>query len=232
MRMPARVLVVDDDPAILEGLQALLSAEGYVVVTAANGRAAVGAYRECSPDLILLDVLMPEMSGLEVCQRIRQENLAVPIIMLTARTEESDRVLGLELGADDYVVKPFGTDELLARVHAALRRSSVVPPGLGTFECDELRVDFDRHQVQLRGAVVPLTTREFELLAHLVQRRGSLISRGELLRQVWGYQHEDLITTRTVDNHILRLRKKLERDPSHPRHIMTVRRAGYLFEAE
>lgn len=225
-----RILVVDDDVSILTGLGTLLESEGYAVEAAADGRQALERFRAVRPDLVLLDVLMPEMSGLEVCRQLRREDREIPVVMLTAKGEESDKVLGLELGADDYVVKPFGTRELLARIKAALRRSGVPGQLAERCVCGELEIDFNRRRVRIRGEEVLLTAREFELLTFLVERQGQLVTREELLHQVWGYEHGAELDTRTVDIHVARLRRKLKVDPERPGHIATVHGAGYLFE--
>lgn len=231
--MPAaEILAVDDDPSILEALDALLDSEGYEVTCVTSGQQALEAFHRRRPSLVLLDVLMPGMSGLQVCQLLRAEDVTTPIIMLTAKAEESDRVLGLDLGADDYVVKPFGARELVARIAAALRRSERVARLPGAVTCGDVYVDTARRRVTLRGKEIRLTAREFELLTFLIRHRGTATTREELLERVWGYRPGAGLDTRTVDNHVLRLRRKLEQDPAHPRKIVTMRGAGYVYEGE
>ncbi|HYE92928.1 MAG TPA: response regulator transcription factor [Terriglobales bacterium] len=222
----AVILIVDDEPEILRGLEDNLKFEGYVTVTATNGAEALAAATREAPDLILLDVMLPVMSGWDVCRQLRRQGIEVPIIMLTARGEEADRVQGLELGADDYVTKPFSLRELLARVRAVLRR-----PGprekFEEFAFDDVRVRPRGRQVFRGGEALALTRKEFDLLVYFVEHRGEVISRDRLLDAVWGYEH--FPTTRTVDTHVLRLRQKLERDPDRPVWILTVHRQGYKF---
>ena len=226
----ADILVVDDDASIREAVEVLLREEGYKVVPATNGQETLSLFRRKKPDLVLLDVIMPGMSGLELCRSLRHEDRSVPIIMLTARGEEEDKVLGFELGADDYIVKPFGSRELLARVRAALRRSLSTSqrPGRGRF--GHLEINFDRNEVFADGNQVILTEMEFELLVYLIEHPRTLVTRDDLLREVWGYEIGDELNTRTVDSHIARLRKKLEPDPQNPQYIKTVRGTGYIIE--
>jgi DNA-binding response OmpR family regulator len=222
-----RILVVEDDPAILRGLSDNLRLESYEVVTAADGEAGYRSAHEAHPDLIVLDLMLPRLSGYELCRKLRGERLATPILMLTARGEEADRVLGLDLGADDYVTKPFSVRELLARIRALLRRahpSSALP--------DEVRfggveVDFRSYEAKKGGAPVDLTPKEFQLLRLLVARGGAVVTREELLGEVWGY--DTLPNTRTVDNHVASLRAKLEPDRPATPHIQTVHGVGYKF---
>ncbi|CAB1129729.1 two-component response regulator [Candidatus Hydrogenisulfobacillus filiaventi] len=225
-----RVLVVDDEPAIVELVQYNLEREGFVVDTEADGPAALRRARSERPDLIILDVMLPGMSGLEVCRALRQE-MDVPILMLTARKDEVDRVLGLELGADDYVTKPFSPRELVARVKAILRRSQKgreADAGGGAVGIRGLLVDPARRRVELDGQPVDLTFTEFELLQTLARNPGRAFSREELLSRVWG---EDFFgDVRTVDVHIRHLREKLKEDPQNPRYLETVRGVGYRFK--
>jgi DNA-binding response OmpR family regulator len=222
-----RILVVEDDPAILRGLSDNLKLESYEVVTAADGEAGDRLAHEAHPDLIVLDLMLPKLSGYELCRKLRSEGLTTPILMLTARGEEADRVLGLDLGADDYVTKPFSIRELLARIRARLRRAH--PPSALP---DEVRfgdvvVDFRSYEAKRGGAPVDMTPKEFQLLRLLASRAGEVVSRGELLEEVWGY--ETVPNTRTVDNHVASLRAKLEPDAAGARHIQTVRAVGYKF---
>jgi|LSQX01.1.fsa_nt_gb DNA-binding response OmpR family regulator len=230
--MKERILVAEDDQAILTGVADLLESEGYDVVTARNGAEALERYRSDSPGLVLLDVMMPEMSGYDVCRAIRSENAVVPVVMLTAKGQEVDRVVGLELGADDYIVKPFGMAELLARVRAALRRGALAEnqrPGQvrSTLSFGEVRVDFDAMTGTRGGLSFALTPRENALLQFFADREGKVLSRDVLLEEVWGIECD--VTTRTVDQHVVRLRQKIEDDPSRPEHLLTVHGAGYRF---
>ncbi len=224
----AVILIVDDEPEIVRGLEDNLKFEGYRTLSASNGADALVIATRQAPDLILLDVMMPAMSGWDVCRQLRRQGIDVPIIMLTARGEEADRVQGLELGADDYVTKPFSLRELLARVRAVLRR-----PGprekFEEFAFDDVRVRRRARQVFKAGHEIALTRKEFDLLVYVVEHRGEVITRDRLLDEVWGYEH--FPTTRTVDTHVLRLRQKLERDPDRPAFILTVHRQGYKFAA-
>jgi len=230
-----KILVVEDDAAIALGLESALQGEGYETQMARTGPDGLRLAREIRPDLLILDLMLPGMSGLEICKRLRDDGMATPVIMLTSKAEEDDRVLGLELGADDYVTKPFSLRELMARVRAHLRRekSAEAAENNGNvkpekFQFGEVVVDFKRHEVYKAGALQELTNREFRLLEYFIQHPGELLSRDRLLDDIWGY--DIYPTTRTVDNHILRLRKHVEPDPENPRYIKTVRGAGYLFE--
>ena len=225
MKPKATILVVEDDAAMRTGLRDNLEFEGYVTLGAgdvATGLAQATAHR---PDLILLDITLPDGSGLALCTQLRAQGYRGPILMLTARAEEMDRVIGLETGADDYVVKPFSLRELLARVHAHLRRLTRVSPPLEEVRVGVATVDFARHVLTRDGLALETSAREFELLRFLVMQRGQTVSRDTLLAEVWGHS-EDLIT-RAVDNFIVRLRKKIEPDPAHPQFLLTVHGAGY-----
>jgi two-component system alkaline phosphatase synthesis response regulator PhoP len=225
--MATKILVVDDEPAIVELVQYNLEREGFQVVTAVDGQAALAEAREEAPDLIVLDVMLPEVSGLDVCRTLRQMT-DVPIILLTARKDEVDRVLGLELGADDYVTKPFSPRELVARIKAILRRTSP-REGDGTGGQDGLVVDPARRRVHVDGREVDLTYTEFELLHLLARHPGLAFTRDQLLAEVWGA--DSFGDTRTVDVHIRHLREKLGDDLAQPRFIETVRGVGYRFRA-
>jgi len=224
-----RILIVDDEPEMVRGLEDNLRFEGYQTVAAPDGRRGLALALSEAPDLILLDVMMPGMSGWDLCREIRQRGLDVPVIMLTARGEEVDRVLGLELGADDYVTKPFSLRELMARIRAVLRR-----PGprqkFEEFAFGTVRVHLRARQAFKGGHEVRLTRKEFDLLRYLVEHPGEVITRDRLLDEVWGY--ERFPTTRTVDTHILRLRQKFEDDPERPAHILTAHGQGYRFVTE
>jgi DNA-binding response OmpR family regulator len=219
-----RVLIVEDEEALRLGLSDRLRSEGYEVATAADGEAGFERARSEPFDLLILDVMLPGRSGFDVCRDLRREGVAVPILMLTARGEVIDRVLGLKLGADDYLVKPFETMELLARVEALLRRAQPDTEG-GTFAFGEVRIDFRRMEVVRALEPVELSALEFRLLRFLVEHRGEVLSRERLLDEVWGYDAE--VYSRTVDQHVATLRKKLEPSPRRPRHLLTIHGAGY-----
>jgi DNA-binding response OmpR family regulator len=224
-----RILLVDDEQSIQKLLTYPLRKEGYDVVSALDGREALDRLRGGSFDLVVLDVMLPKADGFDVCREIRA-NSTVPIIMLTAKTEEIDKVLGLELGADDYITKPFSVREFRSRVRAVLRRAELTradEPVEEPIERGELRIDFEKRQVEVRGKQVRLTYVEFEILAALARSPGRVFSRTMLLERVWGdASYRD---PRTVDVHIRHLREKLERDPKHPELIFTVRGVGYRF---
>jgi len=223
-----KILVVEDEPGIAFALETDLGGEGYDVTVATTGGEGLRLARGGSFDLVLLDVMLPGMSGLDVCRELRRQRFEAPIIMLTARAEEVDRVVGLEIGADDYVTKPFGVRELLARIRVRLRSRSGAGTG-DTVRFGIVEVHFDKHEAFRGGTRVDLTGKEFEVLRLLARHRGEIVTRERLLDEVWGYEHYP--TTRTVDNHILRLRQKLEENPSDPRHILSVYGEGYKFVA-
>jgi len=208
------------------GLRDTCEYEGYDVLVAADGETGVQQALENRPDLILLDVMLPKLSGLDVCRRLRNEGIRTPIIMLTARGQELDKVIGLEVGADDYVTKPFGVKELLARVHAHLRRMGSVT-SIEQYAFDEIELNFKRYEAKKAGKVVEISPREFETLRFLILHEGEIVTRDQLLEHVWGYNAFPL--TRTVDNHIAKLRHKLEASPADPRHILTIHGVGYKF---
>ena len=222
-----KVLVVEDEPDMILGLKDNLEFEGYDVAVASDGQEGLELARAGNPDLILLDVMLPKMSGLDVCRSLRSLGADMPIIMLTARSQKVDTVVGLEVGADDYVTKPFSVKELLARVRAQLRRASRKVVELDTYAFGDVELFFKKHQARKAGQPLDLSPREFEMLKYFIQHAGDAISRDELLNNVWGYTSFPL--TRTVDNHVARLRQKLEDIPSDPRHIITVHRVGYKF---
>ena len=224
------VLVVDDEPSFTEALSVGLRREGFEVRSAADGRAALAEIREEEPDLVLLDVMLPGMSGLDVCREIRKQS-RVPLIMVTARGEEIDAVVGLEVGADDYVAKPYRLRELVARMRAVLRRASGQPPegtDAASLAEGDVALDIDRHEVRVRGELVALALREFELLAYLLAHAGRVVTRESLMQNVWGYSYVG--DTKTIDVHVKRLRAKIEDDPSHPQRITSIRGLGYRYE--
>ncbi|MGH3799363.1 MAG: MtrAB system response regulator MtrA [Pseudonocardiaceae bacterium] len=220
--MRARVLVVDDDPALAEMLTIVLRGEGFDPAVVSEGTKALSALRELKPDLVLLDLMLPGMNGIDVCKAIRAES-GVPIVMLTARTDTVDVVLGLESGADDYVVKPFKPKELVARLRTRLRRTEEAPAEQLTI--GDLAIDVPGHQVSRNGTPISLTPLEFDLLVALARKPRQVFTREVLLEQVWGYRHA--ADTRLVNVHVQRLRSKIERDPEHPEVVLTVRGVGY-----
>ena len=221
-----RILVVEDDRAVQKALKRLFEAEGFAVEISADGKSAVEAFRAAAPAAVVLDLRLPAMSGRDVCREIKQQAPALPIIVLSAASDVSDKVLLLELGADDYVTKPFSPRELLARVRAALRRTVRVGTG-DVVVFGGISVDFTRMEITRDGQAVVLTAQEFKTLKFMVQNPERVISRDELLNEVWGYQNYP--STRTVDNHILKLRQKLEKDPANPVHFRTIHGMGYKF---
>ena len=225
--MSARILIVEDEPALVLTLSDRLRSEGFEVEAAETGDLGARRAREGSFDLVLLDVALPGKNGFDVLRDMRQQRVATPVIMLTARGQVVDRVLGLKLGADDYLAKPFDMMELVARVEAVLRRGQVSPEGAGSHAFGEIRVDFRRAEVHRNGAVLELSSLEFKLLRYFIEHRGALVTRRELLEHVWGYP--GVLQTRTVDVHVASLRQKIERHPAKPEHIITVHRMGYRF---
>ena len=222
-----RILIVEDDPAMSVALRDGFQYKGYVVQVAEDGNTGLRLAAEKGVDLIILDVMLPKMSGLDVCKQLRNEGNDIPIILLTARGQEIDKVMGLELGADDYVTKPFSFMELVARVEAVLRRTSKNIDRPDVFEFANLSLDFRRNQATKSGQPIDLSPREFKLMKYFIEHRERVITRDQLLDAVWGYNSFPL--TRTVDTHIAKLRQKIEDDPGAPRHIITVHRAGYKF---
>jgi two-component system OmpR family response regulator len=226
-----KVLIVEDDTNLLETLKYNLRKEGYDVVTASDGEQAIEVARREKPNLIILDIMLPKMNGFEVCRVLRKE-MTVPILMLTAKADETDKIVGLEIGADDYMTKPFSMRELLARVRAMLRRTKMAEapssdePAL--LKIGNLEVDIARHRASLSGAALELSPKEFDLLAFLTRNKGLVFSREQLLEKVWGYDYAG--DSRTVDVHIRWLRQKIEVDPSYPMYLVTVRGTGYKLE--
>lgn len=221
-----RILVVEDDPAVQKALRRLFETEGYAVEVQSDGKSALDSVQASSPAAIVLDLRLPKVSGRDVCKEIKAKSPALPIVVLSAASDVSDKVLLLELGADDYVTKPFSPRELLARVRAALRHTTRTPEAQ-VVSFDDISVDFRKMEVKRDDKPVVLTAQEFKTFQFLVQNADRVISRDELLNEVWGYQNYP--STRTVDNHILKLRQKLEKDPSSPVHFRTVHGMGYKF---
>ena len=221
-----RILVIEDDRAVQKALKRLFEAEGFAVDIAGNGAAGLEMFRAAAPSVLVLDLTLPGTPGQDVCREISQTAPSLPIIILSARTEVMDKVLLLELGAHDYVTKPFSPRELLARVRTAMRRSTRTPVA-ETFSFDDVKVDFTKMELWREGKAVQMTSQEFKVLKFMIQNAERVLTREELLNTVWGYQNYP--STRTVDNHILKLRQKLEKDPANPAHFRTVHSTGYKF---
>ncbi len=223
----AKILIVEDEPNMVAGLRDNFEYEGHEVITAGDGVAGLDKALRESPHLVILDVMMPRMSGLDVCKQLKAKRPSIPIIMLTARGQEVDKVIGLELGADDYVTKPFSIRELLARVKAVLRRAPTVPQDQERYSFGDVEVNLRSCQVERDGKAVEFSAKEFELLRYFICHPGEALSRDRLLEDVWGYDRYP--TTRTVDAHIVHLRQKIEPSPEEPRFILTVHGIGYKF---
>ena len=223
-----RILVVEDDPAIVFGLRKNLEYEGYEVLVAVDGEDGLQQAIDARPDLIVLDIMLPKVNGYEICETLRKNDIEIPVIFLSAKAQEQDKILGLDLGGDDYLTKPFSVGELLARIKTILRRVSSDGDDSVTF--GDVEVDVSGQSVLLRGKPVQLTSKEFELLRFLIQSEGKVLPREAILNKVWGYNYYG--TSRTIDNFITRLRQKIEDDVNQPRYIVTVRGVGYKFQAE
>jgi len=221
------ILVIEDDLKILRGLEMNLKFEGHTVLAATDGHEGLKKALEEPADLLLLDLMLPGLSGYDICRKVRERKPDLPIMMLTARGQEIDKVAGLDLGADDYVTKPFGVSELMARIRALLRRCQAKGQGLEQYSFGNVTLDFKKYQAEVGGKAVELSAREFDLLRYLIEHAGEAVHRSDLLDKVWGYDVTP--TTRTVDTFVLDLRRKLEADPSHPEHILSVRGVGYKF---
>lgn len=222
-----RILIIEDDAAIQRGLTDALSAEHFDVHVSGDGTEGLKTARQKKLDLIILDVMLPGMNGFEICRELRANGTDIPILMLTGKGEEMDKVLGLELGADDYLTKPFSIRELIARVKALLRRQSHIDQTIEEVSFGNIHIDFVKQEARHGTTVLHLTSREFDLLRFMIAREGEVISRSTLLDEVWGY--EQTPTTRTIDNFVLSLRKKIEANPSKPKHLLTVHTSGYKF---
>lgn len=235
--MPHKILIVEDEEIIRLGLQDNLELENYVVETACDGEEAIAKADSFQPNLVLLDLMIPKKSGFEVCRVIRKKHPECFIIMLTAKTEETSKVAGLEMGADDYVTKPFSILELLARVKAFLRRADSaaktesVPSNPDAIDFADIHLDFKKYEATKSGAPLDMSAREFQILKYFWQHRGEVVLREDLLQDIWGYTAENMPSTRTIDNHIVNLRKKLEEDQTNPKIILSIRGAGYKFDA-
>ncbi|MGB7294037.1 MAG: response regulator transcription factor [Candidatus Aminicenantales bacterium] len=226
--MSKKILIVEDEPGILVSLRDELESEGYSVCTAESGDKALETARKESPDLIILDIMLPVMNGYEVCKRLRLEGDATPIIMLTVKDKEVDKVLGLELGADDYVTKPFSLRELTARVKAMFRRTEERAKELTQYSFGKIALDFRKYEATKKGKKLELTPLEFRMLKLLIEKRGQVVSRDDFLDRIWGEENIS-VSFRTVDSHIANIRKKIEDDPANPKHILSLRSVGYKF---
>lgn len=221
-----KVLIIEDEPDMQLGLRDTFEYEGYDVLVAPDGEKGIQQTLEGQPDIILLDVMLPRVCGLDVCRRLRNEGVKTPIIMLTARGQEMDKVIGLEVGGDDYVTKPFSVKELLARVRAHLRRNGWIT-SIEQYSFGDVELNFKRYEAKKGGNTLQISPREFDTLRFLILHEGEIVTRDQMLEQVWGYNAFPL--TRTVDNHIAKRRYKLEASPAEPRHILTIHRVGYKF---
>ncbi|MCG3135269.1 MAG: Transcriptional regulatory protein WalR [Planctomycetes bacterium] len=226
--MSGKILVVEDDPAIRLGLVKNLGFEGYEVVEAKDGEQGLELAFSERPDLILLDLMLPGMNGYEICRSVRKHDSAVAILMLTAKGFEQDKVLGLDVGADDYVTKPFSVKEVMARVRALLRKKRALEGDGEDYSFGRVEVDFTARLVRVSGSVIETSKKEFELLRLFIKNRGRVLSRDQILNHVWGYDYDG--TPRTIDNFVQKLREKVERDPDQPEFIRTIRGVGYLFD--
>lgn len=226
--MKGKILIIEDEEDIVKGLTINLKDEGYEVDWAPDGETGLSKALEETPDLIILDIMLPEMDGLEVCRELRKKDIDIPILMLTAKNEEIDRVVGLEIGADDYIIKPFSIRELLARIKVHLRRVKRVEKSVqNSYSFGDVEIDFIHYKIRRKGKESDATSLEIKILKYLIEHRGQVVSRDDLLNDVWGY--DNYPTTRTIDNHILKIRKKIEEDPVHPRYIHSVYGGGYRF---
>lgn len=221
------ILIIEDEPDMILGLKDNFEYEGYEVLVAVDGKTGFERALSAGPDLILLDIMLPEMSGLDVCRLLRERGVETPVIMLTARGQEPDKVTGLEIGADDYITKPFGISELLARVRAQLRRALKQVAELDYYKFGNVEINFKQHLASKANQPVELSPKEFELLKYLVRHRGEIITREQLLNKVWGYNNYPF--SRTIDSHIAKLRQKIEDFPAEPGYIITIHRMGYKF---
>ena len=222
-----KILIIEDDPAILSGLEETLKEEHFDVSTVMSGQMGYEKAKEGKYDLIILDLLLPEKNGIDICKDLRKDGVSTPILMLTAKKEEIDKVIGLEIGADDYVTKPFSIRELVARVKALLRRPQEIRPEVEEYSFDNIYLNFKKQEAKKGAELIELSVMEYKVMKYFIQREGEVIERNKLLDEVWGY--ENYPSTRTVDNFILNLRKKIEDDHSSPKHLLTIHGAGYKF---
>lgn len=222
-----RILIIEDDPAILLGLNESLAEEHFEVLTAMDGEEGFRIGKKENIDLIILDIVLPSKNGIEICKDLREFGITIPILMLTSKREEIDKVLGLEIGADDYVTKPFSIRELIARIKALLRRNVDIKKELEDYSFGDVSMDFEKQELFKGNTQIEISATEMAILKYFIQFEGEVVTRHQLLDDVWGY--ENFPTTRTVDNFILSIRKKIEDDPSHPKHLLTIHKAGYKF---
>lgn len=222
-----RILIVEDDPAILTGLVDSLSEEHFEVITASDGEEGFQKGKKENIDLIILDLMLPSKNGIEICKELRELGVSIPILMLTSKKEEIDKVLGLEIGADDYVTKPFSIRELIARIRALLRRNVELKKDIEDFSFGNISIDFKKQEAFIDNNPIDFSTTELNILKYFIQREGDVVTRHQLLDDVWGY--DNYPTTRTVDNFILSIRKKIEPDPTTPKHLLTIHKSGYKF---
>jgi two-component system alkaline phosphatase synthesis response regulator PhoP len=228
MTSAPKILIVEDEEGLLKGLELNLSREGYRILTATDGEAGIKLALRENPHLVLLDIMLPGINGLDVCRELRRKGFDAPIIMLTAKSEEMDRVVGLEIGADDYVTKPFSRRELLARIRARLRSSAASPSEqLARYRFNRIEIDFEKCCASKDDKPLELTSKEYDILRLMIRHRGEVVSRDRMLNEVWGY--EAYPATRTVDSHIVKLRQKIEDDPADPKHILSIYGEGYKF---
>ncbi len=226
--MPKKILILEDDPGISLSIKDELEYEGYTVYQAEDAAQGFRTIKDKTPDLIILDIMLPDMDGYEICKRLRSEGTKTPIIMLTVRDKEIDRVLGLELGADDYVSKPFSLRELLARIKAVLRRTEATEDSLTSYNFGQIELDFKKYEAKKSGKKLELTPLEFHMLKFFIQNRGEVITRDRFLDRIWGKDNVQ-VSFRTVDSHIANIRKKIEKNPYSPKHILSIRGVGYKF---
>jgi len=226
--MPKKIFIIEDEQGILMSLKDEFESQGYIVHAAEDGESGLELIRKQKPDLIILDIMLPVLDGYEVCKRLRMEGDTTPVIMLTVKDKEVDKVLGLELGADDYVTKPFSFRELTARVKAVFRRTEKRVKDLACYSFGGVELDFEKYEAKKGGKKLDLTTLEFHILKFFIQNKGKVISRDEFLDRIWGEDNVS-VSSRTVDSHIANIRKKIEDDPSKPKHILSIRSAGYKF---
>lgn len=222
-----KILIIEDDPAVSKGLQISLKKERYGSMVESDGEKGYQTALKIKPELILLDIMLPNKNGFDICKDLRLNGHNYPIIMLSAKAEESDKVIGLELGADDYVTKPFSVKELMARIKAILRRRTVIVHEFDKYEFGDVTLDFAKLEAKKGDKKIDLSLKEYEILKYFINKEGSIVSRNDLLDEVWGY--ENFPTTRTVDNYILMIRKRIETNPSRPEHLLTYHSAGYKF---
>jgi DNA-binding response OmpR family regulator len=226
--MPKKILIVEDEPGILLSLKDELESEGYSVIEADNGEKGLSLAQQKKPDLIILDIMLPALDGYEICKRLRMAGDTTPILMLTVKDKEIDKVLGLELGADDYVTKPFSLREVLARVKALLRRTDDRTKDITAYNFGQIELDFKKYEARRKGKKLELTPLEFQMLKLLIQKKEGVLSRDDFLDKIWG-EDNTYVSFRTVDSHIANIRKKIEDDPARPKYIVSIRSVGYKF---